>query len=599
MILKRRKVFIAFLAILLCLSTVTWAKGADEDVSGGPAAAAPKMVKDPATGKMVKPQYGGTITFVLGTAPMHTDVEWNAPVNSIALVVEMLGIADWALDRKVFAYDSSFVSSEFARGHLAESYETPDPLTIIFHIRKGIHWQNKPPMNGRELTAHDVVFNLHRYTGLGSGFTKPLATASEISVLPIASVSASDDWTVVVKLKTPSRGALNKLFYDSVHPWILPPEVIKQYGDHRDWRHVVGTGPYMLTSWQEGSSIGYTRNPNYWKDDEKFPGNRLPYADEVKMLIIPDVATRFAALRTGKVDILGGCAFPDTDINLEQAENLKKTNPELLSSVRMERSYQSYAMDVRKRPFSDIRVRQAMQLALDNEEINKTYYRGAADPTPFGIVGAACIGYYTPYSEWPDEVKKNYGYDPERAKKLLAEAGYPNGFSTSLDAIQGGFIMDLDHVQIVKDYWKKIGVDVNINMVENMAALFARIRNGTYDGMTWGERGTSGPVDIELSFWTTGNDLNQPQVSDPEYDRLFKAFDSAKTVEEQKKWAKEADMYSIKQQWNVWGPRPPVYTFYQPWLGGYNGELRLGGGWMVSILSRLWVDQDLKKQMGH
>ena len=83
--------------------------------------------------------------------------------------------------------------------------------------------------------------------------------------------------------------------------FIYPPEVIEEHGDAQDWRNLVGTGPYMLTDWVKDSSVTYTKNPNYWGYDEKFPENRLPYLDEVKSLIIPDSSTLLAALRTGKI----------------------------------------------------------------------------------------------------------------------------------------------------------------------------------------------------------------------------------------------------------------------------------------------------------
>ena len=80
--------------------------------------------------------------------------------------------------------------------------------------------------------------------------------------------------------------------------------MIKEHGDVKDWRNLVGTGPFEITDWVEGSSITWTKNPNYWGYDEKYPENRLPYIDGMKMLVIPDVATRVAALRSGRIDVM-------------------------------------------------------------------------------------------------------------------------------------------------------------------------------------------------------------------------------------------------------------------------------------------------------
>ena len=148
---------------------------------------------------------------------------------------------------------------EFYVPHLAESYEMPDPLTIIVNLRQGIHWHNKPPMNGRELVADDVVFNYHRVTGLGSGFTEKSVAGGSVALLPIESIVATDTYTVVFNMNALHHFALRLIYGGKPDTgWIYPPEVVKEHGDAKDWRNMVGTGPYMLTDWVEGSSITYT-----------------------------------------------------------------------------------------------------------------------------------------------------------------------------------------------------------------------------------------------------------------------------------------------------------------------------------------------------
>ncbi len=191
----------------------------------------------------------------------------------------MFVIPDWAADRREEHNPRSLM-----RGQLAESWEQPDPLTFIFNIRKGVNWHDKAPMNGRELTASDIEFNFHRYLGIGSGFSE--ASPFEGQLPKIESVTATDASTVVFKLAEPDLFALDKLVNNRL-AWIYPPEVIQQYGDVQDWRNLVGTGPMELTDYVEGSSITWTKNPNYWGFDEKFPENRLPYVDEIVALIMP------------------------------------------------------------------------------------------------------------------------------------------------------------------------------------------------------------------------------------------------------------------------------------------------------------------------
>ena len=137
-------------------------------------------------------------------------------------------------------------------------------------------------MNGRELTAYDVEHHFHRFYGLGSDFTEPTPHTAEVQSLPVESITATDKWTVVFKLSQPSLTELEEITYKSYATgWIQPPEVIKQYSDMKDRRNVVGTGPYMLTDQVRDSSTTYTKNPDYFAFDEKYPENRLPYADEI------------------------------------------------------------------------------------------------------------------------------------------------------------------------------------------------------------------------------------------------------------------------------------------------------------------------------
>lgn len=144
----------------------------------------PRNGKDPSTGKIIKaPQYGGQIVIASALEPPHVDsVLGGQGWRIIDLVVEMLSIVDWSIPRDKWGFYESFDPPiEHYIPHLAESVEMPDPLTLIFHIRRGVPWQNKPPMNGRELTADDIVYNFHRVTGLGSGFTEKSVTGDRIS----------------------------------------------------------------------------------------------------------------------------------------------------------------------------------------------------------------------------------------------------------------------------------------------------------------------------------------------------------------------------------------------------------------------------------
>ncbi len=366
----------------------------------GPAVAAEKkMVKDPSTGKMVTaPEYGGTLTYALTVEPETPDTadRGSAPLAASG-VVEKLGIGDWAVDRDVFNFRTTYIPAEILRGQLAESWEIPDPLTYIFHIRQGVHWHNKAPMNGRALTPKDVEYNFHRQLGLGSGFTEMTAGAanhSSIKDVDFKSVTAEGS-TVVFRLGKLNFDALKTILVASLN-YVYPPEVIEAHGNVQDWRNLVGTGPMMLTDWVEGSSISWEKNPDYWGFDEKYPQNRLPYIDKLRALVLLEPATRLAALRSGRVKVIALLGNSQIS-NIDQSESLKRTNPDIVLSPYSYRSETSFGLNQRKTPMNNIRVRHALQMALDLETINKTYWQGWADITPQGFLGPAMVGYVTPF----------------------------------------------------------------------------------------------------------------------------------------------------------------------------------------------------------
>ena len=189
-------------------------------------------------------------------------------------------------------------------GALAESWSQPDPTTFVYNIRQGVHWHDKAPMNGRQLTAKDVEWNWHRYWGLGD-FAEDGPSAHKFATTlgaEVVSATATDEWTVVVELAAPNAilqdQMLNNYFF------VYPPEVIEEHGDYKDWKNAVGTGPFELTEYVDGSSATWEKNPDYWGYDEKFPDNRLPYVDQARSLMMKEMSTRLAALRTGKIDML-------------------------------------------------------------------------------------------------------------------------------------------------------------------------------------------------------------------------------------------------------------------------------------------------------
>ena len=595
------KTGLAVLCGLILTATGLWAAGADE---GSTAAAADKQyVTDPSTGKVVvAPQYGGTITYARASDWPHADVYFHHhPGELVSGVVERLSIADWAFDRDVFSYRTTYLPDSIFRPHLAESWETPDATTIVFHIRKGVHWHDKEPMNGRELTAKDIEYNLHRYLGLGSGYTEPAAyyaSWESTAQLPWESITATDEWTLVLKLTNADPGALGTIL-NSLLTFTYPPEVIEEHGDVKDWRNLVGTGPFELTDWTEGTSVTWTKNPDYWGYDEKYPENLLPYVDTLKALIIPDEATRMAALRSAKIDVLahflGGTQLSSTD----QLDSLKKTDPELAMEPFSYRSLTSWPLNSSRPPFDDVRVCRAMQMALDLETINTLYWGGIADTTPQGWLGVGMQGYVTPFADWPEEVKGYYSYDPAGAEALLDEAGHPRG----ADGIRLRIVMtmgnqfDPAYNKLAASHWAEIGVDVEIKEVQ-WAAWFPTVKEGNFDMFTFLSGYESDPMALIVQLATDGS--SWPRVhQDPVYSSMVADVQAATTMEERRRLTRLVDMYIIEKHWFIWAARVPLMNVLQPWVIGFNGETELGSMDRQLMAARLWIDQELKEAMGY
>ena len=437
---------------------------------GPTAAAEKKYVTDPTTGKVVTaPEYGGTITIPLKAEQNHSDIVANIAgymgLSSLfgGVVLEPLAfIGDWGLPTPEFGGRLALFWQQLTTTPaLAESWSVPDELTYVVKVRQGVRWHDKAPMNGRALTADDIVYNYHRIKGMGEfADAGPSQQGGTLKALKFESITATDKYTVVFKLTEPNPAALDAILTDWV-ALMYPPEVIKEHGDLTDWKNLVGTGPFEMADWTRGSSVTYSKNPDYWGYDEKYPQNRLPYPDELRTLVMPELATQLAALRSGKLDYVGHLGRSGIR-NLDQAERLEKSNPEIVLWPQVYRSDHAFGMNVQLKPFDDIRVRKAMNMALDLETINRGFFKGYADTVPQGMLSRD-MGpeFATPFEEWPEDVKKGFMYDPEGAKKLLAEAGYPNGFKVALlHAVR----FDLSWSELAAAYWGKIGVDVEIDV---------------------------------------------------------------------------------------------------------------------------------------
>jgi len=507
---------------------------------------------------------------------------------------------DWPVDPTTFDFSTAFRPPDYVTGLLAQSWEFTGPGTYVVHLRQGIHWQNLPPVNGREFTSDDVVYNFDRLYGGGDGFTKPtpfLATSPMVASLK--STTATDKYTVVFQFNTPNV----EYILETMEPLgsetgMVAPEAVQLWGNLNDWHHAVGTGPFMMQDYVSDSSATLVKNPNYWGYDERYPQNQLPYVDKINIPIIPDQATALAAIRTGKIDVM-------ENISLQDYQQMQKTNPQILRLTMPGTQGGTLDPRVDVKPFNDIRVREALQKSIDLATIASTYYGGTCSSDPLTLTSYSLKGWGFPYAQWPQALKDQYSYDPTAAKQLLASAGFPNGFNTDCVADNSG---DLNLLQIVKSYFSAIGVNMTIQPMDPISWT-NYVRTGhKQDALAFrssGSLGMSYQPFRQFIRYQTGYVANYEMVSDPTFDAFYPQALAATSVDQAKTILTAANKYLTQQEWVMSLLNPSSFNLYQPWLKGYAGQsyAMTGGSSGPMMLgyyaSRFWIDQNLKKSMGY
>ena len=452
-----------------------------------------EMVRDPTTGKMVeKPRYGGTITYRDDNDPGDGLFDpWESGKNMTAgSIYGILHGGDWGIDRGVQDFKTNYPPVEHGTGYSMTHFENPDPLTYIIYLREGMRFHDKEPVFGREVTADDFKYSIDRYLGLGE-FTED--GPSPWVHMPgwrdyVADVEVIDKYTISIHLN--QEAALFTEFWgQGPSPFIIPREVVDTYGNEFSWEHVAGHGAWMVEDYVPGSGVTFEAHPNYYQSDAKYPENRIPYADNFKVLIIPDWSTTMAAMRTGKIDYL--------PLGWEDALALQDTDPHLKY---VQTPGTCAVIDLRvdpEQPYSDIRVRKAMQMAIDLDAIAETLYGGTADPYPMMVSPVVHYDYWTPLEELPGDCAEAFTYNPERARELLAEAGFPSGFKQTMPMSAQSDLADVFIAQ-----WEDIGIETEINLMES-AAYSAHVTGGKAQ-MAWiFSCGTWEPQQI-LYFWYGG-----------------------------------------------------------------------------------------------
>ena len=214
-------------------------------------------------------------------------------------------------------------------------------------------------------------------------------------------------------------------------------------------------------------------------------------------------------------------------------------------------------------------------------------------------LGDSLKGFFIPFDEWPEEVKKGYMYDPEGAEKLLDEAGYPRGadgirFKTSyIHRPQ----LETSYAELAASYWGEIGVDLEMQVPSAASEMGALLKS--HEALIGYSAAAHYFSEMHVTNWYTGAASNRAFVSDPQVDAMIDALRATTDLEEYMRLFRKIDLYSVEQHWLIWGPDSPQYQVTQPWVKGYNGEATMGDWQFRDIFARLWIDQELKKAMGN
>lgn len=572
-------------------------------VTAGGEEAAPEEEEVVAPGPEV-PKYGGTFSLVAG-APFTT---WD-PTRIITgtvpgLYLNSLWEGDWSRG-SAGGYGTKETDWGFGNndifdlklGYLAESWkwtidEAKQEGTIVYQIRPKVRWALDPNneasrlVNGREVTADDVVFSLSRATTWSLAFVYSIN--AELRNVPITKTGPRE---VTIKVPYDALYTAITRFGDAI--FIVPPEVVNKYGDLSNWRNQVGTGPFIITDYVEASAVTAVRNPNYWMKDPVGPGkgNQLPYVDRVQVMVITDASTRNAALRTGKIDW-------NVPLTYDQAKEIRQTAKgiiEIQSSHWQGRGSPMF-MRTDTPPFTNVLVRRAMNMAIDRETINRDLYEGKGDPFPFPFAYTKEYDamYLKPTDpDYPPILKEIYSYNPEKARQLLKEAGYPNGFKTTLLLTSG----EVDYASILMEMWAKIGVEVEF-MVREIGDKTSMCLGWRHPALV---SDTTGPVAVFMvgnSF--TGKRYNLSIIDDPVITESLKKVRIAAITDLRQAMREYREMtkYALEQAFHIPDVSGPVSLFYWPWVKNYSGEICVGYDDMT-FMQWVWIDQDLKKSMGY
>jgi len=432
---------------------------------------------------------------------------------------------------------------------LATSWTRDGNLLWKFNLRKGVKFHDGTPF-----TADDVVFTIERAMSPTSNF--------RVYTTGIQGARKIDDHTVLVYTTVPNPVLLRQLTelrimsraWSEKNKVTKPQDFVKKEETHAA-RNANGTGPYMLKSREVDVRTVFVENPNWWGK-----ASRKGNVTEVVYTPVKSESTRTAALLSGELDFVLDPA-PQDIARMKQNPNIKVVEGSetrtIFIGLDQNRDELQYSNVKGKNPFKDLRVRQALYHAIDIEGIKRAVMRGLSDPT--GAIIAPQV------NGWTKEAHQRLPYSVDTAKKLLADAGYPNGFEFTLDCPNNRYINDEDICKAVVSMWARIGLKVNLNAMPR-ATYFAKIQKFDTSAylLGWGVPTFDALYSLQSLAMTVGKEgdgnFNLGRVSNAEFDKLVTAMKSEVDVKKRNDIIARALMLHNQQVMHI-----PLHNQVIPW----------------------------------
>lgn len=490
-----------------------------------------------------EPVSGGTITYVVGA-----DADSLDPPNMTQMTSELV-------NRQIHDGLVAFSPEIEIIPGIAESWEiSPDGLTYTFHLRPGLKFHDGTPCDAEaaKYCIDRMVNEDTMKSGLHRGF--------------VESTEAVDETTLQIILKAPFATYLNNLAHTA--SMIYSPTAHQKYGKDLTL-HPVGTGPFKFVEWKKGDQLVVER----W--DESWRGK--PYLDKVIFKVVPEESSRALMLESGDAHLM---AFvpPELATRLED-------NPDIVVTQYQSARVLGLSLNNQWEPFTDVRVRQALNYAIDKDSIVENIYQGNAKVSG-GPSGPLITGSY----EVPP-----YPYDPEKAKELLAEAGYADGLEVTLLSPKGRFLKDAELVQEVQKQLGEVGVQVKLELME-YAAFSAAMHKSLEETEVqmflqgWvpstGEARWTMYAMFDCDMWVpTGS--NGSFYCNPDMDEWIEKATSAPDAEQRDEYLKQAQQLAHDDA--VW-----VYLLATPQIAAQSAKLHdpwLSAFEFVTVSEKTWLEK--------